>query len=66
MIDDPDLFRAAELLVEKYRDNAGIRAAQRANKLAGSGNIEASALWRQIVAAIEELQHGRREGELLN
>ena len=66
MIDDPDIFRAAKLLIDQHGDDAAIRAAKRADKLAGAGDIEASALWRQIVAAIEELQRGRREGEQLN
>jgi hypothetical protein len=33
LIDDPDIFRAAKLLIDEYGDDAPIRAAQRADKL---------------------------------
>jgi hypothetical protein len=41
-------------------------ANRRGKELLVRGYIDASELWRQIAAAIEDLQCGRREGELLN
>jgi hypothetical protein len=38
----------------------------RGEELRIRGYVEASELWRQVVAAIDELQHGRRGDEPLN
>jgi hypothetical protein len=66
MIDDPDIFCAAKLLIDQHGDDAPIRAAQRADELADLGDLDGVAVWRRILEAIAELQRGRREGELLN
>jgi hypothetical protein len=66
MIDDPDIYRAAKLLIDRHGDDADIRAAERADELLDDGDIEGSAVWRRIIEAIEELQRGRRDGEPLN
>jgi hypothetical protein len=63
---DPDLFRAAPLLIEQYGDDADIRAADRADELLDEGDTEGSALWQRVLEAIDELQRGRRHGETLN
>jgi hypothetical protein len=63
---DPDLFRAAPLLIEQYGDDADIRAADRADELLDEGDTEGSALWQRVLEAIDELQRGRRHGEALN
>jgi len=34
--------------------------------LAGEGDVEGAAVWRQITAAVEELQRERRQGEAVN
>ena len=66
MIDDPDIFRAAKLLIDKHGDDAAIRAAQRADELADEGDMDGAAVWRRILEAIDELTRGRREGEAVN
>jgi hypothetical protein len=66
MIDDPDIFRAAKLMIEQHGDEASRRAARRANDLERTGGTAGCAIWRPIVAAIEELQRGRRDGESVN
>ena len=66
MIDDPDIFRAAKLLMDQHGEDADIRAAERADQLLDDGDVEGSAVWRRIIEAIDELQRGRREGEPLN
>ena len=66
MIDDPDIFRAAKLLIDQHGDDAAIRAAQRADELLDEGDVDGVVVWRRILEAIDELQRGRREGELLN
>jgi hypothetical protein len=66
MIDDPDIFRAAKLLIDEHGDDAPIRAAQRADVLLEEGDMDGALVWRRILDAIDELQRGRREGEALN
>ena len=66
MIDDPDIFRAAKLLIDQHGEDAALRAAQRADELLEEGDLDGSAVWGRILAAVEELRRGRREGESLN
>ena len=66
MINDPDIFRAAKLLIDKHGNDAAIRAAQRADGLLNGGDMDGAAVWRQILEAIDELTRGRRKGEPLN
>jgi hypothetical protein len=66
VIEDPDIFRAARLLINKHGNDAAIRAAQRADGLLNGGEMDGAAVWRQILEAIEELTRGRRDGEALN
>jgi len=66
VINDPDIFRAAKLLIDKHGNDAAIRAAQRADGLLNGGDMEGSAVWRRISEAIVELTRGRREGEAVN
>jgi len=60
VIDDPDIFRAAQLLIDGCGESAAPFANRRGKELLVRGYIDASELWRQIVAAIDELQ---RDGE---
>jgi hypothetical protein len=66
MIDDPDIYRAAKLVIDQHGDQAGDFAASRADQLLDDGDTEGSAVWRRILEAIEELQRGRREGQAVN
>jgi hypothetical protein len=66
VIDDPDIFRAAQLLVQRHGDDAATRAARRADELEDEGDIDASLIWRHIIEAIEDLTRSRRDGEPLN
>jgi hypothetical protein len=62
----PDSFRAAKLLIEQYGQDAASRAIERVAELLKHGDTEGALIWRRIVAAVEELRRGRREGERLN
>ena len=66
MISDPDIFRAAKLLIDQHCDDATIRTAQRADELLDGRDMDGAIVGRRILEAIDELQRGRREGELLN
>jgi hypothetical protein len=66
LIEDPDIFRAAQLLIDGRGESAAPYANRRGKELLVRGYIDASELWRQIAAAIEDLQRGRRGDKLLN
>jgi hypothetical protein len=56
MVDDPDIWRAAQLLVKRHGADAPVIAAQRADELLGRGDLEGVAVWKNITRAVEELQ----------
>ncbi len=66
MIEEPEIFRAAVLLIDQDGEDAALRAAQRADELFKKGDLYGSAVWRRILAAIEELRRGRQDDEPLN
>ena len=66
MIDDPDIFRAARLIIDQHGEEAATYAAGRADLLLEDGDPEGSAVWHRILAAIKELQRGPRKGEAPN
>ena len=59
MIPDLDIWRAAQLMVKQYGEDAPIQAGVRADELLAEGDLDGAATWR----AIEELQRARREDE---
>jgi hypothetical protein len=61
MIDNPDIFRAAKLLIDRHDDDAPIRPAQRADELLKEGDTDGAVVWRRILKAIDELRRGRRD-----
>ena len=56
MIDDRDIWRAAELLVDRYGLGAGVEAEKRADELLSRGDAEGAVTWRLIWEAISDLQ----------
>ena len=66
MNDALDIFRAAKLVIDNHGEDASLYAAARTAVLAGEGDAEGAAIWRQIAAAVEELQRKRRSGEAVN
>jgi hypothetical protein len=66
MTDTSDIYRAAKLVIERHGEDAPLYAAARTAVLAGEGDVEGAAVWRQITAAVEELQRERRPGEAVN
>jgi len=59
---DPDIYRAAKLLIDQHGADAGLRVAERADQLLEAGDMIGAATWRRILKAIEGLRRGRREG----
>jgi hypothetical protein len=66
MIPDLDIYRAAKLLIDQHGEHASMRAAERADELLEAGDIDGAAIWRDIVAAIEEMQRERGPGDSVN
>ena len=60
MIPELDIYRAAKLVIDRDGEDAQLYAAARMVVLAGEGDEEGAAIWRQIAAAVEELQRVRR------
>jgi hypothetical protein len=59
-----DIWRAAQLLVKRYGDDAAIQAGMRAEELPARGDDDGAATWRAIIRAVEELQRATPwEGE---
>ena len=56
MISDGDADLAAKFLIDQHGDEAALYAAGRADLLLGRGDLDGSAVWRRIRAAIEELK----------
>ena len=68
MVDDPDIWRAANLLLKRHGADAGHVAAQRADELLNSGDAEGCAVWRRILleAVVELSRMKPAEGERVN
>ena len=59
-----DIWRAANMMIELYGNDATIRAAMRADALLEQGDTDGFFVWKRIVRAIDELsQTHRRPGE---
>jgi hypothetical protein len=55
LIPEIDIWRAAQLMLKRYRERALEESAARANELALAGDDDGAATWRRIMAAVEQL-----------
>ncbi len=55
MVDDLDIYRAANELIEQHGEDAPILAAMQADELMEAGDMDGRAVWLRIVKAIAEL-----------
>jgi len=56
MISDPDIWRAANLLIRRYGADTEIEAAKRADRMLERGDPDGQVVWKRIRRAIVELQ----------
>ena len=63
MTSNLDIYRAANVLIQKHGEDAPILAAMRADELMEVGDMEGRAVWLRIVKAIEELLSEERPGD---
>jgi hypothetical protein len=67
MISDPDIWRAAQLMIKRHGEDAAIATAQRADELFNENDLDGAAVWRRILHAVEELQRVKpKVGEKVN
>ena len=50
-----DVYRSAKLLIDQHGDWAAIQAAYKADAMLDKGDLDGAAVWRRIVAVINEL-----------
>ena len=55
MIPEIDIWRAAQLMLKRFGDNALEESAARSDELALAGDDAGAATWRQIMSAVTEL-----------
>jgi len=56
MVDDPDIWRAALLMVKRHGADAALTAARRAEELLLTGDADGAAVWGRILDAVIEVQ----------
>ena len=62
VIPEIDIWRAAQLMLKRYRDKALEESVARANELALAGDDDGAATWRRIMAAVTELANTTPRG----
>jgi hypothetical protein len=67
MIDDRDIWRAANLLVKRHGDDAVQVAARRTDDLLAATDFEGCRIWKRILEAVAELTRTTpADGERVN
>ncbi len=54
-VSDLDIYRAANVLIEQHGADAPVEAAMRVDAMLEAGDLDGRAVWRRILAAVEEL-----------
>lgn len=62
MIDDIDIWRAAQQMRKLHGADAAIQAAVRADDLLARGDVDGFAAWKRVVAAVNELDRVTARG----
>jgi hypothetical protein len=55
VIADLDIYRSARVLIDQHGEDAPIWAAQKADAMLESGNLDGKRLWLKILKAVEDL-----------
>ena len=67
MISDLDIYRSANVIIERYGEKARLHATKRASAMLDKGDLDAYAIWKRILQAVEELQKaGPKSGEAVH
>ena len=63
MASDPDIYRTENELIKQHGEDAPIHAAMRADELLEAGDMDGQAVWKRVLAAVDELLSGERPEE---
>ena len=67
MIPDRDIHYYTQVLVKHHGEGASVRATTRANTMLKAGDLDAYAMWKRILKAVEELQRAEpKSGEAVH
>ncbi len=64
MAPEIDIWRTANLLIEKHGDEASIHAAMQVDAMLDKGDLDGQAVWMRILNAVEGLLRGRGDDPL--
>ena len=56
VISELDIYRSASVLIREHGAGAALEAAQRADAMLDRGDMGGCAVWKRIVAAVEEIE----------
>ena len=59
MCSDLEIYRAANQLVKRYGEDAGIEAAMRVDAMIEASDIDGQRVWKRILRAVDELQRDK-------
>ena len=62
MVSNLDIFRYASVLIREHGAGTALEAAQRADAMLEKGDMDGCAVWKRIVAAVEEIERTERRG----
>ena len=62
MTSDLDIHRAANLLIERYGEDASTHAAMSADAMMEKGDLDGYAVWKLIMKAVDDLDAKERSG----
>lgn len=65
MVDELDIYRTAQLMVNQHGLDAPIHAAMRQDQLSASGDLQGAAVWKRVLAAVDGLLATKRSDETL-
>jgi hypothetical protein len=66
VVADGEVFKAARLIVDRHGARAADYARSRIEELAAEGDEIGAEAWRQIAAAVAEVQRNKRPDEYIN
>ncbi len=65
-MDDIDIYRVANLLIDQHGENAPLQAAAIADAMLEKGDLDGKLVWKAVLKAIEEIQRAEpADGEQL-
>ncbi len=67
MISDSDIYQSATTMIRQYGKDAQIHSTKRASAMLDKGDLDAYAVWKRILRAVEGLQKaGPKSGEAVH